>query len=587
MSDPTITRLPLAALLASFAALAQQPTPTGFSGSFAVCSQGVGNNDQLQFLGAAPNLTVPMTGRAARTLHRRALQAPQETEIAVAYDGVSALPLVLVPTEIVNATGGVTGTRTQVVDFRTGAPVASSIVLAGTNIPYDILVHPTQPRAFVATFGVGGSSSIVLWQLGFAPGVAPAVTARLTTTLGGNPFVTRMALSANGQQLIVAGTTSIATFSLAGAAPVPIGVTAVAGANMMIGTNPVSGLVTGTAVDTLVGTRSVNGPTSHSYLGIASAGGAPLFGAVSPFGAGMTLAPGFHEIGVATVNGSSVCCFLVHNPLTLGVGAVGLLSRVVPTATPVTVTPFGNPELPRVGATDPFVMAGTDAAGNDSALAVGSGAVFAAGVAVQTGPLPGFIEPASMDRPYNLPGTSGFVFTMGVGGFPANPPGTTVVTVGATPPLTLTAAPSTVAPGGASSLPNPQFGGLFPVGVPLLAQGFAGAAGTASDQLVVGLPGVPPIALTSAGTSNVPAGGFVFVPSTASAVPTFGPRRPAFNAFQFLGGLRVDVAYPGPALPAPPTPGPARSTLSLWQLSPALVPTQQLVGWFTSELRAL
>ena len=545
-------------LTTAVAVVAQRPQPAGTSGFFAHVEQTPGGQRLVAtnpaVCGALPcpgsvfplfsvGAPFPMNS-VVTTINSRRFQTPTNPRIAMLSgpgSGVGVGPVLAVPTTTM---AGATINFLEIFDFGSAAGAIRQVPVtlpggAASMTRYQVLAAAGQ--FFVAETNPAGMNIL---RISFAPGGFWVISGAVVIPYAPSPFVSRMVYNAGNLVVAGAGGVSIINTTLPVLA-MPV-VNLPIDAMYTVGTEIATGLVNPGGTDMLVGLRLAGPGAGHSYLAFSSVGPAvPVMGPADPFGVGLSLAPGFHEIAVRA---DGAVATLPVAPMGMAAGAVGQLTAggpaLVATATAVPLTPFGNPESSRNGSGDPVLIFARDLIGMDHLLAVGAGVVNPLG-ALSMAPLAGTVNVTTHDRPMSLPfspcvtAISGVVstaevFTVGVG------------------PVVLAPTAFPVA-GGVTSMSTVLFGaGAVPVGV-----GVHGMVG--GNQATVCAP-TPPVSLTCGGSGfaapiAMPAG-LTFAPPAVGLVPLFGARQPQTNV-PLAPGVAAEVAVPGSLVipgTAPPVP---------------------------------
>jgi len=436
-------------------------------------------------------------------------------------------------------------------DYRLGfPPVHRALPLPqGLRAPYDLLVHSTRP--FVYATASSGAGNLIVYEIKYAGGIAPGISATFTATAPPSPYATRLTEDVATGNLLVPSATGVDVRAVPGLAVVGAGTIATP-TGTIVGTNVATRFGAAGQNTGVVGLRTPTPQTAHGWLAVDGSTGTGIPSGANPFGSAPSgqawiLAPGFFDLAMTSDVNGPIATFLLSDPANPGIlaGQISVLQNQagVPTNTantPAVHAPFGNPEPLANPAGAVAVLLGTAIGGaTDFVGVVGTTAGTGVG-SYATAATSGFLDPATVDRPMALPLGNEFCVNSSIG---TNGIDVYGVTIAAGPVVNVTATPPGVAPtqGPASGLPTVLRGGLTGP-LPLFIQGFAGVPGTfnASDNLIVSQPLVPPYVAAQAVSANVynaVTGGLV-LNQPAAPPANLGARRAAIN---FVNGQSTNI----------------------------------------------
>src|SRR5262245_25383831 len=466
--------------------------------------------------------------RTALTLNERKFFTQTEPKLAMGFDGISPNPVVLIPAE---DTGAV-NPWVVLFDHRPGMAIPTRIALqlasstsGATASPYEIVVHPSLPRAYVSW--VKSNGNLILDEIDFSTSV-PFVASSYAAPGAPSPFASRVVIDSSSNRIAIPWIGGIDVV-----APGALGTTLYsfpAPNGYVIGTNPTERFKGANQQNVLVGLRAAGGGFTHAWMAVSPLNGSKTQSGVDPFGAGRQLGVGFYEIGITNTSSFTTATFLLDQiAFPVNTGATGQITNRLATSgigAPVTAllpaSPIGNPEPMRTGNGDPvaFHLSPASAGGNEIVGVVGAGSACQTLGATALLTMGGVTTPQTVDRPLALPGGIEFAIT-----------GTTqfeLYGVGCGPSLTLNF--TFPAPSPVTTLGNVMTSGLLGP-QPVFMQGFIPAYG-----LLASFP-FPTTALAFlAGSAGVlPLNRVVGV-----LPPTFGARRPVFN---FVNGSATQIRY--------------------------------------------
>lgn len=556
MSRSKTTRAALAAalglaLVASIASGHQLPSPGSF-GLEVIGENPAGGAPGILTVVAdsAPAIPVGVTALSLPidlTHNSGVWQTPLGRVLTPVFDGVNPLPLVGVPT---SAPG--IGLAFEFADYRAGAapPASTAIGLGFGTAPYDPLVvnNALYNAVYVAVNPPGFPMFVVEFQVPVGAGAAPFLNTIYACSGNASPFVSRMFVDPIQNLLVVPENNQIETFPLGFTLPpfsAPAAVNVIpaplngAGVQFQVGTNGTAGFVGPLGENMIIGLRSPAGAAGHGFLAFSGGvAGVTTFSGVDPFGAGLVLAPGFHEIALSGGAPFPVATFLADNlPVGILGGAVGQVTLLGGAITPVATvcpSPFGDPEARRNALGDPVLFMATAAAG-DVVGAIGTGISNPLASLAVSAALPGFIVPEQSDRPISLPIVGPISEVVVSTGAIGTLIGGVLLKVGPGPGFSVPVGFTSTSTTGATTLANTLTGGLLGA-QPIFAQGFS-FSGAPSDLLVLGTP------LGTTSITHFPA--FVATPIPTLGALTLVPPNPAApspslgrrTTFNFANGL--------------------------------------------------
>ncbi|MBL8803246.1 MAG: hypothetical protein JNN27_14670 [Planctomycetes bacterium] len=587
LSSGALVALLSASALPTYATAAQSlPTAPGNNGFYVFVERLAAGPDQLIVHNPDPGFFAPpatatnvvtLTGQISNQHNRRALQSRFEVAPTLAYDGVTPVPHILVPT--VFSVGGVNTLSVESAHFVPGSCSSAGVscVLTmfsaqGARFDYDMISVGATGTVFVEfSNGLGGAAArTVVEQLQLTPGAPATLVNRFSFNQAPTPFATRMTFDAATNRLIVPllnaiGNINVTAGTSTTSALTPFvpgtGVRYQVGSNIALGFNAIGGQ------NTVFGLARPGPISGHGWGAFNSTTGVAAYTGGDPFGVGRALSPGFSEPAVSLTGGFAVAVIPVSTPSAPGggiptAGALGLLrgspaAATLPTtvalnAGPALIGAFGNPELARpAGGSVVTAFAADSSTGRQFVVAVGLGGATPLGSLTTSAPLAGGVDLLATDRPWNLPGGANYVVAdSGAGNLLTY----TIAAGAAAPTLTLNVA-SPIG-GNVSTALNIFSGASALFGLPSVPAALVGYAnpvpGLGTHVAAIGLPlAAAGTQLTFADPINSPGlggvGAYVWTPPPPVTVGILGARTPVFNASTALGVLPAApvFAYPG------------------------------------------